>query len=51
LLLDPRLRRGCPIAVLFLVVAPRQGGASAPSVLTELLGQDTRLAFFPRNAW
>jgi hypothetical protein len=31
------------IALLFLLVAPCQGGTSAPSVLAELLGRDTWL--------
>jgi len=41
LLLRPTARSGFPIAVLFLVVAPCHRGASALSVLNELLTQDT----------
>jgi len=41
LLLRPTARSRFPIAVLFLVVAPRQRGASALSVLNDFLLQDT----------
>ena len=42
--LDPRLWRGCPIALLLLLAAPGSGGAATPAMSTRLRQHSTSSA-------